>query len=100
MFVYNHLDRYNGAIIYVNCFLWYDSTSSLVLFNVYTLLWLQWDNFPHTTHQPSNHHHALQENQEMDELSVELLRPLEKDLRVKTTPMFTLVKAQERRNRL
>ena len=36
----------------------------------------------------------------MDELSVEVLRPLEKDLRVKTTPMFTLVKAQERRHRL
>ena len=35
---------------------------------------------------------------EIGELSVELFRPLEKDLRIERTRVFVLVKAPERRN--
>ena len=39
-------------------------------------------------------------NQEKEEASVELLRPLEKDIRIKSTHVFVLVKAPERCNQL
>ena len=41
---------------------------------------------------------GIKGNQEMKELSVELLRPLEKDLRIESTRVFVLVKAPERRH--
>ena len=41
---------------------------------------------------------GIKGNQEKEEASVELLRPLEKDLRIESTRVFALVKAPERRN--